>query len=267
MTGRPGLFGGPRQGDAFERDAFSGDARDSRAGGPAGFGSVPDFDPVWGTLGPPSASTGDPWLSGPQDPDDGGPTIDVDIFGDGFEIAGQIRAGQFPRLSDWLNMQQGFIPVQNASIVHLGHDNMPDQDHQPGMLWLRLDKIVLVAERATIQAARPGAPVVQKERRRVTVVTPGFSLRGNLHVHAYGSMKQVLESPDPHFLPLTELVVRRLAENALVIRFPFALVNREQLISILDETAAAAGESANSGQRETRDEEAEMPLSKRWGAA
>ncbi|HEY5487580.1 MAG TPA: hypothetical protein VIK06_08030 [Candidatus Limnocylindrales bacterium] len=65
MTGRPGLFGGPRQGDAFERDAFSGDARDSRAGGPAGFGSVPGFDPVWGTLGPPSASTGDPWLSGP----------------------------------------------------------------------------------------------------------------------------------------------------------------------------------------------------------
>jgi len=62
-------------------------------------------------------------------------------------------------------------------------------------------------------------------------------------------------------------VVRRLAENTLVIRFPFALVNREQLISILDETAAAAGESANSGQRETRDEEAEMPLRKRWGAA
>src|ERR1035437_10409630 len=54
MTGRPGLFGGPRQGDAFERDAFSGDARDSLSGG---------FDPVWGTLGAPSASKGDPWLT------------------------------------------------------------------------------------------------------------------------------------------------------------------------------------------------------------
>jgi hypothetical protein len=249
MTGRPGLFGGPRQGDAFERDAFSGDARDSV---PVG------FDPVWGTLGAPSASTGDPWLTSTQDPDDSGPTIDVDIFGDGFEIAGQIRAGQFPRLSDWLNMQQGFIPVENASIVHLGHGNLPDQDGQSGTLWLRLDKIVLVAERASIQAVRPGAPVVQKERRRVTVVTPGFSLKGNLHVHAYGSMKQVLESPDPHFLPLTELVVRRLAENTLVIRIPFALVNREQLISVLDESAASAGESV---------EEADMPLRKTWGAA
>ena len=119
MTGRPGLFGGPRQGDASERDAFSGDARDSLLGGAPAFGGAPGFDPVWGTLGPPSASAGDPWGSGPQDPDEGGPTVDVDIFGDGFEIAGQIRAGQFPRLSDWLNMQQGFIPVQNASICLL----------------------------------------------------------------------------------------------------------------------------------------------------
>jgi hypothetical protein len=92
----------------------------------------------------------------------------------------------------------------------------------------------------------------------VTVVTPGFSMKGNLHVHAYGSMKQVLESPDPHFLPLTELVVRRLAENTLVIRIPFALVNREQLISVFDESAASAGESV---------EEADMPLRKTRGAA
>jgi hypothetical protein len=227
---------------------------------------MPEFDPVWGTLGAPSAATGDPWLSTPQ-ADEAGPTIDVDIFGDGFEIAGQIRAGQFPRLSDWLNMQQGFIPVQNASVVHLGQGNLPDQDHQTGMMWLRLDKIVLVAERAAIQASRPGAPVIQKERRRVTAVTPGYSLRGNLHVHAYGSMKQLLESPDPHFLPITELTVHRLAENTLVIRFPFALVNREQLISVLDESVSAAGDGAGSSQGGALDEEAEMPLRKRWGAA
>jgi len=267
MSGRPGLFGGPRQGDASERDAFSVDARHSFDGGRRNGGAAPGFDPVWGTLGAPSAAAGDPWIGRPRDDEDSGPMVDVDIFGDGFEIAGQIRAGQFSRLSDWLNMQQGFIPVQNASIVHLGHGNLPDQDEQTGTLWLRLDKIVLVAERATVQAVRPGAVVVQKERRRVTIVTPGYSLRGHLHVHAYGSMKQVLESPDPHFLPLTELVVRKLAENTLVIRFPFALVNREQLISVLDDNAAAAADGAGSGRQETRNEQAEMPLHKRWGAA
>jgi hypothetical protein len=267
MTGRPGFFGGPHQGDGSERDASYGRAADSFADDSPGSSPSTNFDPVWGTLGAPSATSDDPWFSGPHDPDEGGPTVDVDIFGDGFEIAGQIRAGQFSRLSDWLNMQQGFVPVQNASIVHLGHGNLPDQDHESGTLWLRLDKIVLVAERADIQPARPGAVVVQKERRRVTIVTPGYSLKGNLHVHAYGSMKQVLESPDPHFLALTELAVRRLTENTLVIRFPFALVNREQLISILDDNAAPAGESANPGRQEALGDEAEMPLSKRWGAA
>ena len=267
MSGRPGLFGGPRQSDVSERDAFPVDARDTFGGGQRNGGAAPGFDPVWGTLGAPSAATGDPWVGRPRDSEESGPTVDVDIFGDGFEIAGQIRAGQFSRLSDWLNMQQGFIPVQNASIVHLGHGNLPDQDEQTGTLWLRLDKIVLVAERATVQAVRPGAVVVQKERRRVTIVTPGYSLRGHLHVHEYSSMKQVLESPDPHFLPLTELVVRKLAENTLVIRFPFALVNREQLISVLDDSAAAAAEGAGSGRQESRNEEADMPLHKRWGAA
>ena len=266
MTGRPGLFGGLRQGDVSERDAFSGHAQNPLPDDSPVLGAAAGFDPVWGTLGPPSAAKGDPWMSRPQDPDEGGPIVDVDVFGDGFEIAGQIRAGQFPRLSDWLNMQQGFIPVQNASIVHLGHGNLPDQDHQAGTLWLRLDKIVLVAERATVQTVRPGAPVVQKERRRVTIVTPGYSLKGNLHVHAYGSMKQVLESPDPHFLPLTELVARRLAENTLLIRFPFALVNREQLISVLDENSPLAGE-AGTQREEAGDDEGEMSLRKRWGAA
>jgi len=282
MAGRPGLFGGPRHGDASEGDALSGHAQDpltsgspvlrfgANSGGPdeGAFGAASGFDPVWGTLGPPTSPTGDPWLSGPQDPDEGGPTLDVDIFGDGFEIAGQIDAGQFPRLSDWLNMQQGFIRVRNASIVRLGLGNLLDPDHRAGTLWLRLDQIVLVAERVGVQTARPGAPMVQKQRRRVTMVTPGYSLRGSLHVHAFGSMKQFLESPDPHFLPVTELAVRRLSEGTLVIRFQFALINRDQLISVLDDDSTPAVESADPGQGETRrNDEAEMPLHKRSGAA
>jgi hypothetical protein len=257
MTGRPGLFGGPRHSDAFDNGASAG-SQGPGTDDPPVF-NAPGFDPVWGTLGPITSSNGDTWLSKPQDPDEGGPTIDVDIFGDGFEIAGQIHAGQFPRLSDWLNMQQGFIQVLNAAVVFLGHGNLPDPDHQTGTLWLRVNQIVLVAERANIQTTRPGAPVVQKQRRRVSIVAPGYSLRGSLHVHTNASMKQLLDSPHPHFLPVTELTVRRLSEGTLVIRFPFALVNREQLISVLDDSETSSGDSAN--------EEAAIPFHKRWGAA
>jgi hypothetical protein len=74
-------------------------------------------------------------------------------------------------------------------------------------------------------------------------------------------MKQFLETPDPHFIPLTDLLVRWTSDPTLVTRFPFALVNREQLISLLDEPASPSGEgSALDGESE------DVPL-RRWGAA
>jgi hypothetical protein len=275
MSGRPGFFGGFRPGDAPGRDVEFGSGSEAqegssfiRLGDPrsgrddGGFGTASGFDPVWGTLGPPTAQADDPWR-GKGDDVEAGPIVDVEIFGDGFQISGQICTGQFPRLSDWMNMQQGFIRVQEASLAHLGHGNLPDPDHQRGTLWVRLNQIVLVAERSVMATNRPGAPVVQKERRKATIVAPGYSLRGSLHVHTYGSMKQFLESPDPHFIPITELTIRWTSDPALVSRFPFALVNREQLISLLDEPATPAGE----GSQAEGDNEAELLLHRRWGAA
>jgi hypothetical protein len=271
MANRPGFFGGIRQSDASERDAEFGyesttEERSQfvRLGDLTGMsGNTAGFDPVWGTLGSPSSEAADPWQTRTED-SDAGPIVEVEIFGDGFQISGRIGTGQFPRLSDWLNMQQGFIQVQSATISHLGNGNMPDPENQKGALWVRLSQIVLVAERTGIIAPRPGAPVVQKERRKATIVTPGYSLRGNIHLHTYGSMKQFLESPDPHFIPLTDLLVRWTCDPTLVARFPFALVNREQLISLLDEPIAPGGEgtAADAGSAE-----ADMPLHRRWGAA
>jgi hypothetical protein len=108
--------------------------------------------------------------------------------------------------------------------------------------------------------------IVQKQRRAVTVVTPGYSLHGNLHVHAHGSMKQYLESPDPRFIPLTDVNVRWLSDPSLVNRFPFGLVNREQLISVLDDPASKPGDTPHA-QSEGREDEGGMPIHRRWGAA
>jgi hypothetical protein len=57
-------------------------------------------------------------------------------------------------------------------------------------------------------------------------------------------MTQYLESAEPHFLPITELTVSWLSDPTLVARYPFAMVNREQLITVLDESSLPAGDSA-----------------------
>lgn len=273
MAGRPGFFGGPR-GDQSDRDADSGfgsglDGENVRLGQPpsrgeGGFGSVPGFDPVWGTLGAPAAGGSNDWLSRSTEEEPEGLAVDVEIFGEGFQISGQIHTGQFDRMSDWINMQSGFIQVRDAWHVHLGQGNLPDPEQRRGILWARLDQIVLIAEHAAIQQSRVGAPIVDKQRRKVSIVTPGYSLRGNLYIHTYGSMKQYLESPDPRFLPLTELHVRWLSDPNLVVRYPFAMVNRAQLVTVLEESNSPAGDTANAGGE---DSAGDIPLHRRSGAA
>jgi hypothetical protein len=237
-----------------------GDPNAPRSG--EGFGTPPGFDPVWGTLGAPPAQTNGDWLTRDDDGLDG-VAVDVEIFGAGFQISGQIRTGQFDRLSDWLNMQTGFIQVRNAWHVHLGQISAPAPDQRKSTLWVRLNQVVLVAERSPVVQNRPGAPVVQKQRRQVSIVTPGYNLLGSIHIHTYGSMVQFLESPDPHFLPITDLTLRWLSDPAMIARFPFAMVNRDQLVTILDETSSPAGDSAHTDG----EIEEEMPLHRRFGAA
>ena len=265
MTGRPGFYGGSH-GDSQDRDAEGfqvgpGGVPVIRLGDPNPSPYNPAFDPVWGTLGAP-AQANDPWLTTPTEEEPEGQAVDVEIFGDGFEISGQLYAGQFERLSDWMNMQAGFIQVRNAWHAHLGQTDAPPPDQRKGTLWVKLDQIVLVAERTPTQQTRPGAPVVQKQKRKVSIITPGYNLMGSLYVHAYGSMKQFLESPDPHFLPITDLTVRWLSDSAMVARFPFALINRDQLVTMFDEASAPAGDAAGIGG-----EEDDMPLRRRFGAA
>ncbi len=277
MAGRPGFLDGLRRGDASDRDAASGFGSDGfgdtppvvRLGEPnaqgqdGGLGGRPGFDPVWGSLGSPFAQGTDAWEQS-QEAEEEGLAFDVEIFGDGLQIAGQIRTGQFPRLSDWLNMQSGFIQVQNGMHVHPGPADASDADQRAGMLWVRLDQVIMVAERTSIQETRLGAPVVQKQRRKVSIVTPGYDLRGSLHVHAHGSMHQFLETPEPHFLPVTEVTVHWLSDPALVARFSFAMINRQQIVTIRDEPSVPAEDSARSTQSAGDDS---MPLHRRWGAA
>ena len=267
MAGRPGFLGGPRQGgpewsdeprgsEPFGGFRFRDAPRTDAYGRPVG------FDPVWGTLGGPTAQTIDPWANDGEETLEGA-EAEVEVFGTGFQISGKIRTGGFDRLSDWLNVQTGFVQVRDATHVFLGHEETPANERSRGSLWVRLDQIVLVAQRNLLQQGRPGAPVVQKQRRRVAIVTPGYKLQGSLHIHADGSMKQFLETPEPRFIPVTELIVRWLDNPRLVARYPFAAINREQLITLLDETDRPADAGAESGDASGSGD----PVLQRWGAA
>ena len=246
MVARPGFLGSLHPEGLRERDDTSGfgagapaDRLPVRLDHPVGARSAassggPGFDPIWGTLSGPIPPVNDGWLGRENRLD--GILQAVEVFGDGFQVSGHVRTGQFDRLSDWINMQTGFMQVQDAVLSHLGLPESPDSD-QKGTLWVRLDQVVILADRSPVQASRPGAPIIRKQPLRVSILTPGYSLQGSIHVHANGSMAHFLEAPDPSFMPMTDLTLRWLSNPALVARIPFALVSRQQVVTILAESA------------------------------
>jgi hypothetical protein len=206
--------------------------------GPGVFGGgveAPAFDPVWGTLGPPPAEASDQWAR-PGEVELDGTRIEVELFSDGLQISGQLGTGRFGRLSDWISMQTGFIPVQNATPRRLGDPNSPGPAQSDDIDWVRLDSIIVLAERGDPQNDRLGALVVQKKPLDVTMVTADYRVDCSLHILADGSVRQYLASPDQRFLPVTEVTLRSRSDPMLVARFPFALVNRDHLLAVLPRT-------------------------------
>lgn len=191
------------------------------------------FDPIWGSLGAPSSHANGGWPAPNGDDTEGAP-VEVELLGDGLHVSGEIHTGQFDRLSGWLNMQAGFVKVRNSE--NLDPDRDADQARETSTLWVRLNQIVLVVDRSAIERIRPGAPIVQKLRREVSLSTRAFELHGGLHLHADGAMAHFLEATDPRFLAISDVTVRWLSSSGRIAHFPFALVNREQLVTVIEVT-------------------------------
>ena len=252
MTGRPGFLASLRKSDVTDPFADGGpDAGPvdgptvARLGDPAAapgddvFGAGSAFDPIWGTLGPPTSQGNGGWPS-PAEQVAEGAAVDVELLADGLHLSGLVHTGRFDRLSGWLNAQSGFIQVQDATPVHSGETGALRSGRREAVQWVRLNQIVVVADQSAIRHVRPGAPIVQKKRRRVSIVTRAYELRGDIHVHADGDVSQFLKASEPHFLPITDLTVRWLSNPERVAQFPFAMVNREQLVSVIEEAAQPA---------------------------
>jgi hypothetical protein len=197
----------------------------------------PGQDPVWGDLPAQPESMMDPWLTGSRSTETAGDRAEVDLLGDRFHVTGRVCTGNFDRLSDWLAMQSGFIQVEDGVLRYPGRE---EAERRRRAMWVRLDQVVLVAQRTVSQAPRPGAPVVQKQKLRVEIATTAYRLGGLLHIHAFGSMRQFLESPDPQFMPVTDVTVAWLDNSRLISRYAFAMLNRRQIVTVADDSADAS---------------------------
>jgi hypothetical protein len=185
-------------------------------------------DPIWGTT-----------TSGSE-----APPIEqyLELIGNRLRASGIARLGRFRRLTDYVNFLEGFFTLRDVTILdRLGgatRVTMPE-------LRVRLDDVGIVAQRDA-QAPPPASEAglqIEKVQQRLVIMTRAHLVSGDVHVHAGGSLLHFVDSNDPKFIPMSDVRVRWLDDHELLGHFPFALVQRTQILGVATEGLGGAGEA------------------------
>lgn len=152
----------------------------------------------------------------------------VQLVGPHLRLAGAINTGAFRRLTDLVNNLDGLVHVRDATVLRRNGD--PTKVAMPDV-WVAPPEVTLIAE---VDPA-PQSPTPEwhlaKVQTGLIVVTPGHTLTGFVHLAPGAMLTSFVESPDPAFLPMTDVRTRSLADRRVISRYPFALLNRRHIVA------------------------------------
>jgi hypothetical protein len=189
-----------------------------------------------------SETFGDAWgrldTTGPVDDAGTAREAYLELIGTHLRASGVADVGRFRRISDYVNAVDGFFRLRD--VVLLDRTGAPTRITLPE-LRVRLDDVAIVGQLVVepLPPATDGHIVITKEQRRLVVMTRAHIIYGQVYVHEHGSLMQFVDSTDPRFIPMANVRVRWLADRRLAGRYPFALVQRGQILGVATEGTGA----------------------------
>jgi len=169
----------------------------------------------------------------------------LELIGTELWVAGTVDLGRFRRVSDFVNIVQGYLLIRNALVLTRTGEGtrltMPELRVLP-------DDVAIVGQPEADQpaAARPaaaseGGQVIERTRQRLVVFTRSHLIDGDVYIHGDGSIMAFVDATDPKFIPMTDVRVRWLVDRKLATRYPFALLQRSQILGVATEGIKLAG--------------------------
>lgn len=112
-------------------------------------------------------------------------------------------------------------------------------------LRVRLDDVAIVGQLAADPIPRSTELGVHldKTQQRLVVMTRAHIIYGFIHLLEGVSVMSFVDSTDPKFIPMSRVRVRWLADRRLAARYPFALVQRSQILGVATEGTGAPREA------------------------
>jgi hypothetical protein len=190
--------------------------------------------------------SGDAWSSSGgafADDGEGGGEQYVELIGSDLWVAGTVDLGRFRRVSDFVNLVQGYMVIRDVVVLTRTGDatrlTLPELRVLP-------DDIAVVAQLGNDQAggggdANAGGLVIEKRRQRLVVLTRTHIIDGDVFMHGDGSIMAFVDATDPKFIPMTDVRVRWVSDRKLAARYPFALLQRTQILGVATEGIKLGG--------------------------
>jgi hypothetical protein len=191
----------------------------------------------WGDTPPTFDRSSDAWGSSQSafgDEDEGGGDQYVEMIGSQLWVAGTINLGRFRRVSDFVNIVQGYLVMRDVMVLTQTGEStrltLPELRVMP-------DDIAVVGQHSDDRSGSTasGDAMIEKRVQRLVVVTRSHMIDGDVFIHGDGSIMSFVDATDPKFIPMTDVRVRWVSDRKLAARYPFALVQRAQILGVATE--------------------------------
>jgi hypothetical protein len=85
------------------------------------------------------------------------------------------------------------------------------------------------------------ATYIEKTAQRLVVLTRSHIIDGDVFIHGDGSIMAFVDATDPKFIPMSNVRVRWVTDRKLAARYPFALLQRAQILGVATEGIKLGG--------------------------
>jgi hypothetical protein len=171
---------------------------------------------------------------GIADEGEGGGDQYLEMIGSQLWVAGMVDLGRFRRVSDFVNLADGYMILKEVIVLTRTGDAtrlaIPE-------LRVLADDIAIVGQISDDKAAGANdeSTFIEKTTHRLVVITRTLMIDGDVFIHGEGEIMAFVDATDPRFIPMNNVRVRWLSDRRLAARFPFALVQRSQILGVATE--------------------------------
>ena len=170
---------------------------------------------------------------------EGGGEQYIELIGSQLWVAGMVDLGRFRRVSDFVNIVEGYLVLKDVVVLTRTGDatrlTVPELRVLP-------DDIAVVAQLSDDKSQQAESSVfIEKRAHRLVVLTRSHIIDGDVFLQGDGSIMAFVDATDPKFIPMSEVRVRWVSDRKLAARYPFALLQRSQILGIATEGIKLGG--------------------------